>query len=293
LQNGNFGIMLIFSKKMLVACVIVLLTCIVSSSEAQSMSGQIVDENNGEPLVYAHIFIPNQGRGTVAFSDGRFKLDISGIREGDSIRFSYIGYITKSFQVGWLKDILNPVIRLIPNVLHLNAVVVTAKPVVKKLGFNSVGRLMTGWGDVQSMRGRIRGVLIEGAKCPTKVNAMFFRINHNEWDSVAFRVNFMSFDNRQIGPSILKRNIFVTTNLVHKWVRVPLIYEDIIVCEKVIVTLEWVDAWGKTGEFSNLLTISYSKSKGMTFSKEPSQETGSFEFNENVPAIYLELNDEK
>jgi hypothetical protein len=181
------------------------------------------------------------------------------------------------------------IIKLKPKVYELKPVEVKGTIKVSRLGNEKVGRTYTGWGDFQSLRGRIRGLLIEGIECSSKVKSLSFRINHNEWDSVAFRINFVSVENGKPVTSLLQQNIFVTTSQKHRWVTADLQEYNIILCSKTLVTLEWVDAWGKTGEFSNMLTLSLSKNPGYTFVREPNEELGSFTMDENSPAMFIEV----
>jgi hypothetical protein len=118
---------------------------------------------------------------------------------------------------------------------------------------------------------------------------MSFKINHNDWDSVAFRINILEVKDDKTGRSILSENIFVTTDKKHKWVKVDLDNKNIIICTKAVVTLEWVDAWGKIGEYSNLLTLSLGKSSGFMYSQEPGEEFGTLSFEKNSPAIIFEV----
>ena len=66
-----------------------------------------------------------------------------------------------------------------------------------KIGEDSAGRF-------QSL-GALGVLLIEGIECPVKVKSFFFRINHNDWDNVAFRVNFIKFENGREGSPFFKR----------------------------------------------------------------------------------------
>lgn len=265
------------------------LTFILSDSICQTISGRIIDELTGEALEYVNIRVVNKNIGTVSMRNGEFQLSISNVSKEDSLRFSYIGYKTLSIAIDSFKKSDQYAIKLKPQPSVLDEVVVKAKPLTRILGNTKVDRKYTGWGDFQSLRGRTRGILIEGAECPVKVKSMSFRINHNDWDSVAFRINILEAKGDKPGNSILRENIFVTTDKKHKWVRVDLDNKNIIICTRVVVTIEWVDAWGKIGEYSNLLTISLGKDSGFLYSQEPGEEFGTLSFENNSPSIIFEV----
>ncbi len=154
------------------------LTFILSDSICQTISGRIIDELTGEALEYVNIRVVNKNTGTVSMRNGEFQLTISNVSKDDSLRFSYIGYTTLSIAIDSFKKSDQYTIKLNPQPSVLDEVIVNAKPLTRILGNSKVDRRYTGWGDFQSLRGRTRGILIEGAECPVKVKSMSFRINH-------------------------------------------------------------------------------------------------------------------
>ncbi len=255
----------------------------------QVFKGTVTDEISNEPLPYANVSVIGKNIGDITLSNGAFELDLSSASSTDTIRFSYIGYESISFAINALDFSAEHVIALTPITYQIDPVTITAtKKEIDMLGNKKAGRRMTGWGDFQSYRGRTRGLLIEGADCPTKVKSFSFRINHNDWDSVAFRLNFLSMENGEPGNSILTENIIFHTDKKHKWVKIDLEQYDIIICNEILATLEWVDAWGSFGEYSNLLTLSLSKDKGYVYSKEANEVSGTFLLDDHVPAIFME-----
>ena len=268
---------------------IVLLTFILNKSFGQTISGHVVDESTGEALEYVNIRVVNRNIGTVSLRNGEFMLNIPNVSKSDTVRFTYIGYKTVSQLVNSFYSTTQQVIKLKSEPYNLDEVVVAAKSETQILGNPKVDRRYTGWGDFKSLRGRIRGLLIEGAECPVKVKSVSFRINHNEWDSVAFRINMFEVEGNRPRKSLLKENLFVTTDKKHKWVKVDLNNMSIAICKTTVVTVEWVDAWGHTGEYSNLLTLSLGKNSGFLFSQEPGEELGKLSHEKFPPAILLEV----
>jgi len=260
-----------------------------SSVSAQTLIGKIVDQLTGEPLDYANIKVIGKDIGSISYSNGEFDIQLPSSLTADSLRISYIGYHDRTMSIADLDLDTRYTIKLEPLVQQLSEVEISVKQETEKLGNMKVGRTYSGWGDLESLRGRIIGTLIDEAVCPVKAKSFAFRINHNEWDSVRLRLNFLEFKDGHPGSSILSRNIFITTSLRHTWVTVNLADYDVIVCNKTMATVEWVDAWGKTGQSGNRLTISNSKNSGYTFRQEPGQQSGKLTFDDFAPAMYLEV----
>jgi hypothetical protein len=72
IQKGTY-------KKMKSLSFLILLLTIPSQSFAQGvrLTGKIVDEKNGTPLIYATISIKGKGIGTISNTDGEFEFHIS------------------------------------------------------------------------------------------------------------------------------------------------------------------------------------------------------------------------
>jgi hypothetical protein len=288
LNNGIFkfnapGMNTLFSA------VIVFVMFLHTQVYSQIFKGKVLDGKTEEALEYANIGVVGKNIGGISFKNGEFSIDLSGALGQDVVRVSYIGYESVSVVISTLNLDRDHTISLSPKIIQLDPVVVSEKAETHMIGNQKGSGTFTGWGDFKSLRGRTRGLLIDGLECPVRVKAFFFRINHNDWDSVAFRLNFINVENGKIGESILYKNIFLTSSQRHKWVKIDLIGYDVILCSKTIVTLEWVDAWGKVGEYSNLLTLSLSKDSGHIYLREPGEEVGSLQPSDHAPAMYIEV----
>lgn len=66
----------------------------------------IVKDKNGTPLAGASVMVKGTTKGTIADNDGRFSL--TGVKKGDTIHVSYIGY--KTVNVTWTGNALNVVL---------------------------------------------------------------------------------------------------------------------------------------------------------------------------------------
>lgn len=96
-------------------------------SSAYSITGTVVDENN-QPLPYATVRMPSLKSGVLCDSVGRFALEVDKMRDKDSLKVFYLGYITRSLAPGQLTD----TIVLSPDTTGIVDVVVVPKDKVKK-----------------------------------------------------------------------------------------------------------------------------------------------------------------
>ncbi len=278
-----------FVDNVLMKFLVMALSILYVPAYSQIFKGKVLDAATGQALEYANIGVRGKNIGGISFQNGEFSIDLSSAAKQDVVRISYIGYESQSLAISSLDLTQHHAIRLSPKPTHLDPIVISEKLETHIIGNQKSGRTFTGWGDFKSLRGRTRGLLIEGTECPVKVKSFFFRINHNDWDSVAFRLNFIKVENGKEGESLLQGNIIFTTAQRNKWIKVDVINYNVILCFKAIVTLEWVDAWGKLGEYSNMLTLSLSKSSGHLYLREPGEEVGSLKMDDHAPAMYLEV----
>lgn len=75
----------------------------IESYESVDIKG-IVKDKNGEPIIGVAIMIKGTSTGSVTDLDGNFSLN--GVKQGDVLQFSYLGYRTKEVKVGKSKSIV-------------------------------------------------------------------------------------------------------------------------------------------------------------------------------------------
>lgn len=182
---------------------VIIVSC--NSATAQTLTGKIVDQLTGEPLDYANIKVIGKDIGSISYSNGEFGIQLPASLTADSLRISYIGYHDRILSIADLDLDTHYTIKLEPRIQQLSEVEIKVKQETVKLGNIKIGRTYSGWGDFESLRGRIIGTLIDGMVCPVKAKSFAFRINHNEWDSVKFRLNFLEFKDGHPGSSILSK----------------------------------------------------------------------------------------
>ena len=78
-----------------------ILMCMIATmalhAQAQSVTGTVVDAENGEPLIGVSVLVEGTSVGTVTDLDGNFVINA---KEGALLQLSYVGYTTLSVEVG-------------------------------------------------------------------------------------------------------------------------------------------------------------------------------------------------
>ncbi|MEM7110559.1 MAG: TonB-dependent receptor, partial [Bacteroidota bacterium] len=96
--------------------------------QGQTLSGKVLDNNTGEPLIGANLYAKNDWRkGASTDVNGAFSID--GIGKGDTLIVSYIGYEDLSIAVQNMQELT---IRLKPSAVNMTEVVVTAERLVSE-----------------------------------------------------------------------------------------------------------------------------------------------------------------
>ena len=71
----------------------------LSFSYAQvSIKGKVTDAETGDPIPFASVLVLGTGKGMNTDFEGNYELSFSG--KADSVRVSYLGYITQTKKIG-------------------------------------------------------------------------------------------------------------------------------------------------------------------------------------------------
>ena len=256
---------------------------------AQELTFQVLDEATEEPLPYATLIVIGAEKGTIADSEGWIRMSADDLNRASTIKVTYLGYEPGVFKISDLQKRRS--VDLKPRPIALEPVSISGKPTIIKIGNYRKSAKYTGWGDYSSQRGRVKGIVIDLADGgePYYLQSLNFHLNHNEWDSVAFRVHLQAVQSDKVGKSLLPENIFFITSQQNAWLEVDLRDYGIVLEKAVVAAIEWVDAWGDTGDSSNRMTFSLSKSSGKVFNKDVGQEFGSIDQSDLSPSIYLKV----
>lgn len=255
-----------------------------SSSSAQVIKGKIVNDANGEPLVYCTVGVIGQPIGAITNQNGLFVLTIPEAMRTAQIKISMIGFESRLFSIQQLPNAENT-IRLKEQPVELSNVLVTStKTKRSSLGRKSSSRFfVTGWGGPST--GGERGTLIEVRK-PVFVEKVNFNVAYIGFDSVLIRLHIRKIRDGVPGEELLPKNIFVVCKSAG-WTEIPVESYNLYYDENIAVTLEWVNAWGvlKKENYANSLKFSLSFLPGILFGKDGSN--ASWLVFKHSPGIFL------
>ncbi len=260
-----------------------LLTC------AQSFTGSVLDSQTGLHLPYASIGVRGKSIGGITDIDGHFLIDVTKAQPTDSIIVSYLGYQSKTLLK---RDIGQAAceIKLVAKPFQLSEVVAVGKREIITIGNTKASGHFTGWGDYSASKGRLRGSVVETDELPLKLAKFKLRLDACEFDSVRFRLHILPLPadhSGNIKTELLQHNIFFTAHKDQKWVSVDLAPYNLVIDQNIIVAVEWVDSWVKTGG-SHLLTLSTSRKDGYTYTRETPEEPFQMIRYQFSPTMYFE-----
>jgi len=104
-----------------------LLGCFTLFAQQRTVSGVVLNQENGEPLAGVTVAIKGLDRNTTTNSNGQFSITVSGIES--VLKFSYVGFTYQEFRVGTQPYFT---VYMVPNNKDLNEVVVVGYGTQKK-----------------------------------------------------------------------------------------------------------------------------------------------------------------
>lgn len=145
----------------------------------QTVTGKVIDGNDGAPLIGASIVIKGTSIGTVTDINGEYKLVVNSAN--DFIIFSFIGYLPEEIDVG-AKTIID--MSLVMDISELGEVVITALGISreeKSLGY-SVGKVSSDEltkvaqeNVLEALSGKVSGVQISSTGGPGSSSSIIIR----------------------------------------------------------------------------------------------------------------------
>jgi hypothetical protein len=186
---------------------------------SQILQGNVFSNETKTGIGFVNIGVIGRNLGTVSDKSGHFNLDLNRVTDKDSLRFSIIGYNSKSFLVGQLRQDSTRDVYLSPRVYSINELkVVYHRPKRVELGTQvSSGELGSGFGsnDLGSelavkvhARGRVRleDINLNITKCT--YDTVTYRLNvyqltdKNEYKNIMTRLVYISFTKDRIKEAI-------------------------------------------------------------------------------------------
>lgn len=223
-----------------------LLFCI-SSAFSQTISGTVVDLASKQALAYVNIGIIGKGIGTVSDINGKFSINLDDSLNSQTLKFSYIGYKSQSFNVREVKKNLQNntlSIALEENTFSLTQVVIKPKVLKTKVLGNTNNNKGAMAGFKSNDLGSELGTIMKIKKPSTHIENVNFNIANNEIENAKFRMNIYSMKNGQPDSILLKEPIYVTTSIKSGTLTVDMKKYNLWVDTDFMVSLEWIENYG-------------------------------------------------
>ncbi len=179
---------------------------------AQQLEGKVIESGTGKPIAYTNIGIFGKSRGTVSDEQGHFRLNISGMADNDTLRFSMIGYERLDYRLGVARArcASSCTIELASKSYGLPEVVIEPKKERKEriVGNNiESDKMIAGMSD--STLGHEFGTMIEIKRKPALIEEITMHIAKCSHDTVFLRLNIHSSKNKKPDENLLKTPIYV------------------------------------------------------------------------------------
>lgn len=233
-------------KILFIQIIICCLTTITFAQSNKTISGTVTDDS-GEALSYVNIGIVGTSTGTVSEADGTFTLYLQKeIMALDTLRFSMIGYDSKSFALSQTSDTMH--VKLKQSIFDLEEILV--KPTFaksrttgrSKVKGNRNVNFSIGKKPRQNLGAEI-GKKFNVKKRLSQIEQLRFYIRTNDFQEAKFRVLFYSLKKGKPHKLLNEQDIVVTiSNQQTGWITVDLSEYELLTKENFIATLEWIDA---------------------------------------------------
>jgi hypothetical protein len=179
---------------------------------AQQLGGKVIESGTGKPIAYANIGIFGKSRGTVSDEQGYFRLNIAGMADNDTLRFSMIGYERLDYRLGVARTrcASGCTIELVSKSYGLSEVVISPKKEMKtKIVGNDIEseKIIAGMSD--STLGHEFGTMIAIKRKPALIEEITMHIAKCSHDTVFLRLNIHSSKNKKPDENLLKTPIYV------------------------------------------------------------------------------------
>jgi hypothetical protein len=207
----------------------------------------VVNDNQGKPVAFANVGVPQLRIGTVADEQGRFRLDLTKAASGHTLLVSAIGYELRSFPVASLTAHAQPVfmVTLPEKINQLLAVQVRAKqPKAHRLGNKPDGAATISFGS--DVLGTELGIPVRLNR-PAFVKAIQIAIAENENDSIQIRINFYQLVQGRPTENLLRRSIIADLPKGETDFSLDVSAEKITLDSDFMLAVEIVNVYGRRG----------------------------------------------
>jgi len=206
---------------------------------SQSWQGQVLSSETNFGIGFVNVGIIGRNIGTVSDESGNFTINLDNIYDNDSIRFSMIGYESKSFLVGNFKENSIRNIYLSPRSYFLTEVkVFYHKAREIRLGTPVISNTLRSGFSSNDLGSEL------GINVNVKKQVILKNINLNvatcTFDSITYRLNIYQLVNTTEFKNILTEPIYISfsKDKINKVITFDLRKYSIIIEGNVLITLE-------------------------------------------------------
>jgi CarboxypepD_reg-like domain len=206
---------------------------------SQSWQGQVLSSETNFGIGFVNVGIIGRNIGTVSDESGNFTINLDNIYDNDSIRFSMIGYESKSFLVGNFKENSIRNIYLSPRSYFLTEVkVFYHKAREIRLGAPVISNTLKSGFSSNDLGSEL------GINVNVKKQVILKNINFNvatcTFDSVTYRLNIYQLVNTTEFKNILTEPIYISfsKDKINKVITFDLRKYSIMIEGNVLITLE-------------------------------------------------------
>lgn len=244
---------------------------------AQIVTGQVANAETKEPIEYTSIGVLNRNLGTVSGLGGKFKLDLKGAADSDTVKVSMVGFQSRLFPVKAFRQhfsVPDNSVFLQPQTRQLNEVVIKPQKMGTMVTGNTTDSKIMAEGFVSNDLGSEIGTVLKfRKKKPGRLESVHFNIANNNFDAVKFRVNIYTFKNGQVGENLLQEPIYLKTEVQSGTISLDLTDRNIIILHDCLLSLEWIEDLGKNNLMFSCGLINaptyYRKTSQGSWSKAP------------------------
>ena len=214
----------------------------ISALFAQAtLSGVVYDANTKSAIEFVNIGVIDSTIGTVSDEQGAFSL--KGVAENPSVKFSSIGYESKTVSVATLR--LSPSVYLSPISYQVETVNINAQKFgpEKKIG-KEIKRKNTIWGlPFSYYLGAEIGTKIKINR-ETIIKSVHFGMHARSPDSILFRINLYDYKNGKTGKNLITKNVYAYTHEVADYGTIDLSDLNIVVYDDVLLSVQIIKKEG-------------------------------------------------
>jgi hypothetical protein len=247
----------------------------------QLQNGRVISSETNSGITYMNIGIVGKNIGTVSDESGNFSIILDKIFDNDSLRFSRVGFKSKTMLVSQFRADSVKNIYLNPITYNLSEITVTYhKPKKVTLGFPvETDALKSGFSNNDP--GSELGVRVNSRK-KVVLKGINFNVAACTYDSVTYRFNIYMIENDIVTSNIVTEPIYITfsKNQINKTITFDLSKYSILVQGDLLISLE---LFKDMGEGSLLFRTQFFT--GITYHRKTSQ--GSWTQSPGVVGIYL------